>query len=588
MGLIKMRSQIIDNKSSNNPYTQGFRCFNNIGSERSTLIFLSNETIFHSMKSKKRMNNDAKMILEHIEEMEKDPARNYLVAYDQERYQKKIETANEQKLEELIQLFELVDNVYFRALSHYANWKLQSGETRYKEAVKAAESFENGADLALQSEFDFLFHQNLEMALFINRSLNYKEEVKRLVSKTIENMKVLYEKKKHRWNIEQIRLFLKYGDPKEKDKVEEVFTLTCQILDELYKSKDLHHLLDNYTKLAINLNKTRQDEKTRKKLISRLAGNYVKYGRSEESAITRLTAYRRALELYVGINAKKEIEKTKAEMALLKDDLQNEMKPHGFKISLKQEIIDGFLKAAEETEYKKIPNLFGKCPYFVPKKEEMIKTVEEIPSLARVLMPTMILNEGNLIAESKTPEDRLQFDIYQFYQIQIIQEIAYIRQIMKELIEKGMFSKHNVMPFFFTNNDFFSDRSLKFIEDGVKRYFKADFVGAIHVLVPQIEAILRSMMQKLQIATTIRDRDGIREGDLGSYLRNPSVEQKILGEDFAMWLRVFLTEKAGGLNIRNYLAHGLIEFDQLTSEIASGILFILLRLGSLSLTDEQT
>lgn len=545
------------------------------------LIFLSNETIFYSMKSKEGVNNDAKRILEHIEEMEKDSARNHLVARDQERYQKEIETADEQKLKELIQLFELVDSVYFRALNHYTNWKLQSDETRYQEAVIAAELFENGADLALQSEFDFLLHQNLEMALFINRSLNYKDEVKRLVSRTIENMKVLYEKKKHRWNIELIGLFLEYGDPKEKDKVEEVFTLTCQILDELYENKDLHHLLDNYTELAINLNKTRQDEKTRKKLISRLAGNYVKYSRREESAITRLTAYRRALELYEGINAKKEIEKTKAEMALLKDDLQNEMKPYGSEISLKREIIDGFLEAAEETDYKKIPNLFGECPYFVPKKEEMIKTVEEMPSLAGILMPTMIVNEGNPIAESNTPEDRLQFDIHQFYQIQIIQEIAYIRQIMKELIEKGMFSKDNVMDFFFNNTNVFSDRSLKYIEDGVERYFKADFVGVIHVLIPQIEAILRSMMQKLQIATTIRDRDGIREGDLGSYLRNPLVEQRILGEDFAMWLRIFLTEKAGGLNIRNYLAHGLIEFHRLTPDVASGILFVFLRLGSL-------
>lgn len=48
-----------------------------------------------------------------------------------------------------------------------------------------------------------------------------------------------------------------------------------------------------------------------------------------------------------------------------------------------------------------------------------------------------------------------------------------------------------------------------------------------------------------------------------------------------------LTEKSGGLNIRNYLAHGLIEFDQLTPEIVSGILFILLQSGLLSLADDK-
>lgn len=447
--------------------------------------------------------------------------------------------------------------------------------------------FEYGADLALQSEFDFLLHQNLRMALSIMKSLNYSNEIERLVSKVIENIKFLYEKKKYRWNIEQIRLLLKYRDPKEKEKVEEVFVLTCQSLDELYKNTNLHCLLDDYTELKVSLSRIRKDEKTKKEFISRLAENYIEYSRNEKSAITRLVAYKKALELYTRINAKEEIEKTKAEMALLKDDLQPEMKPYGFKIKPRREIIDGFLRAAEETEYGKIPDLFGVISYFIPKKEEMIKFTEEMPSLPRVLMPAIILNEGNPIAESRTPEDHLHFDIHRSYQIQIIQEITDIRLIMQELIEKGIFNEYNVRNFFSTNTDVFSDRSLKFIEDGVKRYFAGDFVGAIHVLVLQIEAILRSMMQKLQIATTVQDHNGIREGDLSLYLRNSEVEQRILGEDFAMWLRVFLTEKAGGLNIRNYLAHGLIESDQLTPEIASGILFILLQLGSLGIKEQE-
>ena len=538
------------------------------------------------MKSENKTKHDRERILEYIEKLEKDPSDSYPVARFQKVYLNEIETADEKRLKALSHFFESIGNIYFQALHHYANWKLQGNGTRYKEAVEAAELFEKGADLALQGEFDFLLHQNLEMALSIKKSLNYNDEIERLLSKTIENMKFLYEKKKYNWILEQIRLFLMYVDSKEKDKVEEVFILTCQILDELYEDRSLHHFLDDYTELAVSLNNIRKDEKTKKKLISRLAENYIGYGRNEKSAITRLDAYKKALNLYKMINAKEEIEQIKAEMALLKDDLQSEMKPLKFEILPRQEIIDSFLRAAKETEYKRIPDLFGECPCFIPKKEEMIKIVGETPSLAGILMPTILLDEGNPIAESKTPEDHLKFEIHQSYRIQILQEITDIRQIMKKLIEDGIFNEQNVMHFFSNNTDVFLDQSLKFIEDGVKRYFAGDFVGAIHVLVLQIEAILRSMMQKLQIATTIQDRDGIREGDLGSYLRNPLVEEKILGEDFAIWLKVFLTEKAGGLNIRNYLAHGLIGIDQLTPEIASGILFIFLRLGSLRIIEK--
>jgi hypothetical protein len=539
------------------------------------------------MKRKDKVSNERKGIVEHIKELEEDPSRNYLVADDQERYIREIEAADEQRLTELSLLFESIDNVYFQALHHYANWRLRNKKSRYKEAKEAARLFEDGADLALQNEYDFLLHQNLEMALSVMKSLKYNDEIERLVTKTIRNLELLHRKKKHRWSIEQVRLFLVYGDPKEKEKVEVVANLTCQIIDEVYGDTNLHCLLDNYTELAVNLSKIQKDEKTRENLISRLAENYLRYARNEKSAITRQDAYKRALKLYKRINAEDAIGKIKVEMAMLRDDLHSEMKPLLIEIFSRREIIDSFLKAAEQTEKQDIPGLFGAWSLFVPEKEKMITAVRKIPSLAGVLMPTVIFNEGNPIAELKTPEDRLEFDIHRSYQMQIIKKTFDMRQIMKELIEKGMFSEYDVIHFFLSNTDVFSDRSLKFIEDGVKRYFADDFVGAIHVLIPQIEATLRLMMQKLHIPTTVQDRNGIREGDLSSYLRNAPVRQRILGEDFAIWLRVFLTEKVGGLNIRNNLAHGLIKFDQLTPEIASGVLFALLRLGSLRIIEKQ-
>jgi hypothetical protein len=538
------------------------------------------------MKSKKKMTHDRERVLRHIQRVERDPASHYLVAYDQKKFLGEIETGDEQRLEELIQLLDPIKNVYFRALYHYAKWKLRNDGAEYKEAVKAAELFEEGADLALKSGLYFLLHQNLDMALSLNKSLGYDDEVKRLVSKVVGNMKILFERTEHRWNIEHIRLFLEYDDFKENNWVEEVSAMTCQILVELYRNRDLHHLLDTYTDLAVKLSKLRHDEKKRRELISRLAEHYRDYSKGEEPAITRLTALRRALELYKVIDGKKEIEETKAEMALLKDDLQSEMRVYEFKIPLKQEIIDDFLRVAEETEDERIPALIGECSYFVPDKEEMIRIVEETPSLAGMLMSTVVLSEGNPIAELRTPEDRLNYEIHQFYRMVIIQDMYYIGQIMKALIEKNKLGKSNIMDFFSANPDVFSDRSLRFVEDGVGRYFAGDFVGAIHVLVPQIEAVLRSMMQRIQIATTVLDRGGIREGDLGSYLINPLVRERILGEDFAIWLRVFLTEKAGGLNVRNYLAHGLVDFNQLTPDVASGILFVLLRLSSLQIVEQ--
>lgn len=539
------------------------------------------------MQSQGKVKHDTENILGHIEKMERDSTKGYLVADDQRIYFTEIKTAKEERLKELITLFRSIDSVYFKALYHYAKWKLNIDRTSYKEAVEAARLFEKGADLALQNGWDRLVTPNLEFALIVNRFLNYKDEIQRLILKTIEYMKVFYKEKKHERNISLAHLFLYYGDLRNEDKVEEVFSLISQTLDELYNDKNCRVLKD-YTKLALELNKNRQDEEARIGLISNLAKHYMECSRTVESAITRYRALEEALKLYRQINAEEEIKRIEVEMPLVEKDIPKELTPFVVNIPYRQEIIDNFLEIAEKPRDEETPILFGTCPYFIPRKDEMIKFVRQ-NSLGGILMPSIFLGKGNISDVSKNIGNSFEFELSKCYSIQITQEIGEIRQIIIKLIEKGKLSKENIMIFFSSNTDVFTEQSLKFIEDGVERYFKNDFVGSIYVLIPQIEAVLRSMMQRLQIPTTVPEKrgHGIIEGDLGHYLCNFSVKQRILGEDFAMWLRVFLTEKDGGLNIRNDLAHGLIEFHQLTPEVASGVLFALLRLGCLQIIQKQ-
>ena len=543
--------------------------------------------MLNSMQSQEKVKRETDNILGHIEKMERDSTDGYLVANDQRRYFKEIETANEERLKELITLLKSIGSVFFKALHHYAKWKLNIDRTSYREAVEAARLFEKGADFALRNGWDRLVTPNLEFALIVNRSLNYKDEIQRLILKAIEYMKVFYKEKKHERNMSLIRLFLNYGDIRNKDKVEEVFSLTSQTLDELYSNRNCRVLKD-YTKLALELNKNRQDEETRIRLISNLAEYYVKYSRREISAITRYNALEMALELYREIGAKEEINRIEVEMPLVKKDIPKESTPFVVNILYRQEMIDKFLDIAEKTKDEEIPILVGNCSYFVPRKNEMIKFVR-LNSLGGMLMPSMFLGRGNVSDISDDAKDQFIFNLSRHYSRKITQEIGEIRQIIIKLIERNKLSKDNIMIFFSSNTDVITKQSLKFIEDGVERYFKNDFVGSIFILIPQIEAVLRSMMQKLQIPTTVPERKGfgIIEGDLGYYLCNLSVKQRILGEDFAMWLRIFLVEKEGGLNIRNDIAHGLIEFHQLTPGIASGVLFALLRLGCLQIMPRQ-
>jgi len=533
------------------------------------------------MNKSERIDHEKKRIIDAIEDLDNEASKGYQVFHYQKKYVKEIESTDEERKKALIDLFKSTDNIFFQALFFYTKWKTKSLKN-YKDAIEAAKLFEEAADIAFQNDWYFLIHFNLEMALHINKSLKYEDEVQKLVQKNILFMKKNYQNKEFGWNIGLINSFLIYGNFENGNRIEEVFDLTKQTLDELYNDKESHHLLEPFTKLALELNKKRQDEEIKKELISRLANHYIEFcSLAEESAITKLDALKKAMDLYDQIDAKEEKDKIKVKMKSLKDDLLKEMKILKIEIPYNKQIINEFIEIAENTNSNQFLGTFGSCSYFTPDKKIIKDMLESNPSLSERILPGIMLDQGNPISEIKNSEEWLQYDINDFYKKIILKGIGEIRLIMEKLIENDLINHDDIIEFLKENSDVFTEESLKFIKDGIERYFNGDFIGSIHILIPQIEAAIRFMMQNAHIPTTIQIRDGILEGDINHYLKDPAVKQNILGENFSFWLRILLTEKIGGLNLRNNLAHGLIEYDSLNCEIVSGILFIFLKLGCL-------
>jgi hypothetical protein len=98
---------------------------------------------------------------------------------------------------------------------------------------------------------------------------------------------------------------------------------------------------------------------------------------------------------------------------------------------------------------------------------------------------------------------------------------------------------------------------------------KGDFLTAVHFLIPQIEASVRYILAHVGVITSGLDDDGIQdEYNLNRMLTASEYRiplAKILGEDFVFDLRGLLVERFGA-NLRNDMAHGLIDHDAFFSE----------------------
>ena len=112
---------------------------------------------------------------------------------------------------------------------------------------------------------------------------------------------------------------------------------------------------------------------------------------------------------------------------------------------------------------------------------------------------------------------------------------------------------------------FIDDDALEVLEVGLERYLSGDYVSAMHVLIPQLEDVLRRTLRKLEGSTTTIQGDVTRETALGQVLCATEMKE-LLGEDTIFYLRYLLVEQLG-MNIRNKVAHGLIrksDCDRLT------------------------
>ena len=88
--------------------------------------------------------------------------------------------------------------------------------------------------------------------------------------------------------------------------------------------------------------------------------------------------------------------------------------------------------------------------------------------------------------------------------------------------------------------------------------YDRDFVTALHILVPQIEHMVRCHLKQAGVQTTNIDGNGIEnENGLSSLMDLPQTEE-IFGEDLSFEIRALFCDSFGP-NLRNELAHGLLD-----------------------------
>jgi len=166
-----------------------------------------------------------------------------------------------------------------------------------------------------------------------------------------------------------------------------------------------------------------------------------------------------------------------------------------------------------------------------------------------------------------------------FYQPFLAMTIDQLRQRFNPSVEQ-------ILDFLYAS-PVFSDNRRNLLREGLEAYENQDFVKAIHVLVPQVEHALRNILVLLGIPTvkTVPRHPGIVDFKSMNDVLTDSRVQDLFGEDFWRYLTVLYIDRRGGFNLRNDLAHGLMDTDSFQRHMADRVVHSMLALALLRKTE---
>jgi hypothetical protein len=209
-------------------------------------------------------------------------------------------------------------------------------------------------------------------------------------------------------------------------------------------------------------------------------------------------------------------------------------------------------------------------------ERQVQKTLKEAPLMAHITQ--MIFAEDRVAGKVGSVEE----DAFG----RIVHQAQFAFQFTRPWLAQAfrrMFEKHgDLMPEHYAGwanrHGLFNDMTL--LVEGVRAWSRGDYVKAAHVLVPQIEHGLRKIADTLAVPVTkahpIVKGTSVALG-MGEILYNAKVADA-LGPDATLHFQALYADPRG-MNLRNEIAHGLIDADQFHWHLGNLIIHSLMMLG---------
>ena len=289
-------------------------------------------------------------------------------------------------------------------------------------------------------------------------------------------------------------------------------------------------------------------------------------------------------DVYISFNMKDDAERITKKITEIGPKVVDSMQELSHSIEIPKEQLDAYLESMTNGGLEN--TLIRIAAHFIPKKDQVEEQVLELAKnypLTYLFTKTLQDHKGRPIATIGSVEDDLEGHVIHQLSSNLNTNAFFLRHSLKKALEVYNIKVQDLTDFVLAS-PIFEETKKDLIHSGLQAYLDQDYISAIHILVPQTEAAIRSLVELTGGATSKRNRQGgLQLRTFDDLLRDERV-QECFGIDLSFYFRILLTEQRGW-NIRNNICHGISPSGAFNPSMADRVMHVILCLAQVRVTN---
>lgn len=224
--------------------------------------------------------------------------------------------------------------------------------------------------------------------------------------------------------------------------------------------------------------------------------------------------------------------------------------------------------------------------HFVPDPERIVQQVRDFAEKApfqALIANTILDHEGRAVAQIGSVESDLEGRVVSQTSQNLQIEAFFLRGIIDSVFSHYRPQADDLVQFL-SRSPVFEAEMKPALHVGLSTYLDGDHISSICVLIPQVEAAIRSLAKLIGAPLyRVGRHGGLVLRTLDDLLRDEAISGT-LGSRVASYYLILLTDKRGW-NLRNNVCHGLVPPNVLGRGQANRVLHVLLLLSMLEARD---